>query len=58
MRRKCKQLSRLHEKQKVVVGVVCLGTRHGYAELLACIPSTQEDGRSYTRLADVSERGC
>ena len=58
MRLKCNQLSRLHEKQKVVVGVVCLGTRHGYAELLASISSKQEDGRSYTGLADVSERGC
>ena len=58
MRPKCKQLSRFHEKQNVVLGVVCLGTRHGYIELMASISSKQEDGRSYTRLADVSERGC
>ena len=43
MQPKCKQLSGLHEKQKVVVGVVCLGTRHGYAELLASISSRKED---------------
>ena len=58
MRPKCKQLSRLHEKQKVVVGGVCSGIRRGYAELLVSISSKEEDEKFYTRLADVSERDC